>query len=145
MEEQTNSSSVNEDTLLQILEELKTLNKNVSEYQEYIYKRNEESDKQAIQKAEQEQKALQESAKAQEQEDKASESVTDATLSKLSDIHSVLSDFDSTYKEAYTQTSAINDNLEFNSNMQFVISGVGVGLLALLLGFVLARMIFRKL
>lgn len=145
MEEQTNSSSVNEDTLLQILEELKTLNKNVSEYQEYIYKRNEESDKQAKQKEEQEQKALQESAKAQEQEDKASESVTDATLSKLSDIHSVLSDFDSTYKEAYTQTSAINDNLEFNSNMQFVISGVGVGLLALLLGFVLARMIFRKL
>lgn len=36
-------------------------------------------------------------------------------------------------------------NIEYDSAMQFVVLSVGVGLLALLTGFFLARVIFRKL
>ena len=56
MDEQTNSNSLNDDTLSQILQELKTLNENVTEYKEYIYKRNEDSDKESKAKAEEEAK-----------------------------------------------------------------------------------------
>ena len=148
MDEQTNSSSVNEDTLLQILQELKILNENVSEYKEYVYERNENADKEAKVKAEEEAKVKADAEKAeaeQEQAKQESEDITTDTLAELAGIHSTLSDFSNTYKQAYTETASINDNLEYNSNMQFVVSSIGVGLLALLLGFIFARTVFRKL
>ena len=148
MDEQTNSSSVSEDTLSQILEELKTLNENVAEYKEYVYERNENADKEAKAKAEEEAKVKADAEKAeaeQEQAKQESEDITTDTLTELAGIHSTLSDFSNTYKQSYTETASINDNLEYNSNMQFVVSAVGVGLLALLLGFILARTVFRKL
>lgn len=146
------SSVNNEELLSQILEELKTLNTNVSEYKEYVYKRNEAFDELEKQKAEEEEKAKEEADKLQAEQEQAEqdsqdaeESLSDDTLSKLTDIHTVLSDLDSTYKEVSTSTSSTMDNLEYNSNMQFVTSAVGIGLLAILLGFIFARTIFRKL
>lgn len=148
MDEQTNSNSLNDDTLSQILQELKTLNENVTEYKEYIYKRNEDSDKESKAKAEEEAKVKADAEKAEAEKEQAkqeSADITNNTLAELTGIHSVLSDFSDTYKQAYTETASINDNLEYNSNMQFVVSSIGVGLLALLFGFIFARTVFRKL
>ena len=148
MDEQTNSSSANDDTLLQILQELKTLNENVAEYKEYIYKRNENSDKESKAKVEEEAKVKADAEKAeaeQEQAKQESEDITSDTLAELTGIHSTLSDFSNTYKQSYSESALVNDDLEYNSNMQFVVSAIGVGLLALLLGFILARTVFRKL
>ena len=96
MDEQTNSNSLNDDTLSQILQELKTLNENVTEYKEYIYKRNEDSDKESKAKAEEEAKVKADAEKAEAEKEQAkqeSADITNNTLAELTGIHSVLSDF----------------------------------------------------
>lgn len=131
--------------LQEILQELKTLNSNFSQYTQYSYDRDATADEKAEQ--EEEDKAQQEQAQAdQEQQQRdADQNETATTLSTLTDIHSTLSDFEDAYKNTTESSTVVNDNLLFNSNMQFILSTVGVGLLGILFGSFLARVIFRKL
>lgn len=132
------NESLNYETLQQMLEQMKQLNQNFAEFKEYIEERDKKSDEeQAKQEQQQSEQQIKDSTLQQES--------VDTYLAKLTDIHTALTDFEKGYEDTSTTLQGSVENIEYNTNFDFVFSAVTVGILALLVGILIGRIFFRKL
>ena len=135
------SESINNETLQQMLEQMKQLNENFTEFTQYIEERDKKADAKE-QQQEAEKKALSEQ---QQKDTSLQQESVDSYLAKLTDIHTALTDFEKDYQTTSTATRGSVENIEYNTNFDFIFSAVTVGLLALVIGVLIGRTFFRKL
>ena len=135
------SESINNETFQQMLEQMKQLNENFTEFTQYIEERDKKADAKE-QQQEKEQKALSEQ---QQKDTSLQQESVDSYLSKLTDIHATLTDFEKDYQTTSVATRGSVENIEYNTNFDFIFSAVTVGLLALVIGVLIGRTFFRKL